>query len=251
MRKYTVTEAALPKAIERVCKFPPAQVTVKFKWVNVDDKLIRQPATTLTKLYRDWYGDCEISPENGSDLKDLEFHLPGMELIAIKQETPVTYGELMDLLEKVMAFRPVPAASQRKTSLAEVQEASSGYHSTGIKDSRKEGWYRTGEDGRVETSRLVVDTPVGKIIAEVAGDQSYPGIYLDFLPLHAESGEETQVALLDFSPSDGNNVSIRVWGDPEKDETYPMNGEDFTFKHYINVRPTVQGYDGEIEEDHA
>ena len=247
MRKYMVASATLPEALEKVRAFPPAQVTAKFKWFNLDGKLIRRPATTLTMLYRNWYGECEVCPENGSELMDLEFHLPGNKLLAIKQDAPVAFGELMDLLEGAMSFRPIAAASQRKASGGTTQVVNSMYRSIGIKDSRKEGWYRKGKDGRVETSRLVVETPAGKIIAEVASDPSYPGIYLDFLPLHAEPGEEMQVALFDFSPSNGNSVSIRVWGDPEKDETYPKNGEDFTFKHYINARPAVQGYDGNEE----
>jgi len=243
MRQYTVTEITMPDAIERIRQLLPGQVKAKFKWFNVDGKLIQQPAVTLVKLYRDWYGDCELCPENDSTLMDLVSHLPGNKLLAIEQDSPVVFGELMDLLESTMSFHPITEALRRKKSKEALLGVNSRYHSAGIKDSRKEGWYRKGRNGRIETSRLVVETPVGKIIAEVTCDSSYPGIYLDFLPLHAEPGEETQVALFDFSPSDGNALSIRVWGDPENDETYSKHGEDFTFKHYINPRPTVQGYD--------
>ena len=170
MRQYTVTETTMPDAIERIRQLLPGQVKAKFKWFNVDGKLIQQPAITLVKLYRDWYGDCELCPENDSTLMDLVLHLPGNKLLAIEQDSPVVFGELMDLLESTMSFRPITEALSRKKSKEALLGVNSRYHSAGIKDSRKEGWYRKGRNGRIETSRLVVETPVGKIIAEVTCD---------------------------------------------------------------------------------
>jgi len=107
------------------------------------------------------------------------------------------------------------------------------YRVSGIRDSSKEGWFQQNAKKQTETAKIEVETPLGTIIAEVCGASSFPGVFLDFLPKGADPADVIQVAMLDSSPSDGDAVSIRVWGDPGRDQEFQADGESYTFRHVV------------------
>lgn len=97
------------------------------------------------------------------------------------------------------------------------------YRVRGIKDSEKEGWYKTNPDcPQCCTSRIEVDTPLGTIIAEVSSDQSYPGIWLSFASAKDLNDDgtpwERTIALLEASSD--QSVELKVWADKRQTEDY-------------------------------
>ena len=114
------------------------------------------------------------------------------------------------------------------------------YAFQGISDSKEAGWF----DDNGDTASLTVRTPVGKIIAKVSGDQSYPGLYIDFQQ-HG-SAEYEQIALIDYTPDEnGGSVKMRVWGNPNEDETFEPDGESYTFCHTISLNAQSGQLDGQ------
>lgn len=91
------------------------------------------------------------------------------------------------------------------------------YRVTGISDSEKEGWYKHNNDRQsCCTTRTEVDTPLGTIIAEVSGDEDYPGVWLSF----RKNGENyvRTVALLEAESCD--SVALKVWRDERENEDW-------------------------------
>lgn len=103
--------------------------------------------------------------------------------------------------------------------LAALPKDHSFYKVSGIRDSAKEGWFKDSQTARIE-----VETPLGVIIAEVAGDREYPGIYLSFRR-YGESYEQTAALLESNEPG---NVRLLVWRDEKECDEY---SHEFPIEH--------------------
>lgn len=91
------------------------------------------------------------------------------------------------------------------------------YKVFGIRDSEKEGWFKHNQDCPVcATARTEVETPLGLIIAEVSGDENYPGIWLSF-KANSDDYERT-IAL--FEVEARGSVALKVWKDERKGENW-------------------------------
>jgi len=108
------------------------------------------------------------------------------------------------------------------------------YHYTGPCDSKKEGWNKPDADSELKPGRIEIDTYMGTLIAEVAADSLYPGIWLSFR--RPNSCYEQTVALLEDTRHEG--ISLRVW-EGNKDEE-----SDFSKRVFVEV--PADGMDKEI-----
>ena len=100
------------------------------------------------------------------------------------------------------------------------------YRVTGIRNSKTEGWFTPNCQTPCATARIEINTPLGTIIAEVAGDSAYPGVYLSFRA-NGSQYEQT-VALLEAERKD--SIALKVWEDERKSDSYshyfPINTEE-------------------------
>lgn len=141
---------------------------------------------------------------------------------------------LVDLAEGVATNAELNAeVDLARTTLKELYEqhmsstALPYYEIKGKKESYT-GWF---DPDTGDTSAILVHTEQGIIKAEVAGDSSYPGIYLSFIDPNAENPEfqERVVGLLEFAFGE---VSLKVWEDESKNESYDHK---FTIKQSDDI----------------
>lgn len=90
------------------------------------------------------------------------------------------------------------------------------YRVTGIRDSEKEGWFKSNPENRICTSRTEVDTPLGTIIVDVSNDSDYPGVWLSF----RENNETYERTVALFEAESPESVALKVWEDERINEDY-------------------------------
>ena len=99
------------------------------------------------------------------------------------------------------------------------------YKVLGPTDSKRDGYFNSKTDGPC-TGRIELETPMGTLIAEVAGDQSYPGFCLS-LRRPGKQWEQT-VALLECP--DDDMVVLHRWDDKAIDGADPIDSVVLTRK---------------------
>lgn len=97
------------------------------------------------------------------------------------------------------------------------------YRVEGIRDSEREGWFRATELAKdaTQTAAIRITFPEGEIIAEVAGDSAYPGIFLT--AKDRKTNQERTMAILErpetppVEECDGK-MFLYIYGNKDSDD---------------------------------
>lgn len=82
-----------------------SQIMVSFRYENADCEEVTLTPTKASELYKDWYADCAICPENDAFITDLRIHLPSCETIHVNHD--LVFEELMFAIESHTIGRDV------------------------------------------------------------------------------------------------------------------------------------------------
>ena len=86
------------EAVEKLRGIRRAELVVRFRYRNCDDKEVAVKSVKASSLYKDWYGNCNICPANDTVIRRLHI-LINPSCTALDVTDAVTFEQLMDALE--------------------------------------------------------------------------------------------------------------------------------------------------------
>lgn len=115
------------------------------------------------------------------------------------------------------------------------QEFEASYKVLGPTDSKRDGYFVDNrKTGGPCTGRIELETPMGTLVAEVAGDQEFPGFYVS-LRRPGDNWEQTVVLV---ECPDEDVVMVHRWDGKGGDGDDPVESIPFTKK---NEKFAVEG----------
>ncbi len=101
----TALSLSFENVIPKLQGVPRSQIMVSFQYENADGNEVTVRSTKASTLYKDWYTECSLCPENDAYITCLHIHLPSCESIDVDHD--LTFEELMFAIEKYAAGRDV------------------------------------------------------------------------------------------------------------------------------------------------
>lgn len=99
MNASCVKSVPFEEAVVMISGLRRAEIVVRFKFMNADDKPVSMKSMKLSALYRDWYGECAFCPSNDACINGLHILLPTHVALDINESVP--FGKFMDAVESV------------------------------------------------------------------------------------------------------------------------------------------------------
>lgn len=97
----------LKTAIQGCKDVTPSLVWIGFEYVNDDGARIKRRQVRLGRLYRDWYGECDLCPSNDTVIASVNMRTDVTCRKFDVADTDLTFGDFMDELERNWKFQHI------------------------------------------------------------------------------------------------------------------------------------------------
>lgn len=97
----------LKTAIQGCKNVTPSQVWIGFEYVNDAGVRIKQRQVKLCRLYKDWYGECDLCPSNDTGITLVRMRTDVTHMKFDVTDTELKFGDFMDEIEKNWKFQRI------------------------------------------------------------------------------------------------------------------------------------------------
>lgn len=97
-----ILNVTFKEAVEKIRGVRKAEMVVRFRYLNYDNEEVVVKSIKLSKLYKDWYNECNICPANDTPISHLRILL-NQTCTALDINENITFENLMNAVEEVTA----------------------------------------------------------------------------------------------------------------------------------------------------
>lgn len=89
--------------IEYIAGVPKSMIVMRYQFLNECGQTTTIRSTKVSEVYKDWYGECNLCPNNDTIIKNVYILLPNHTALDVIDEAE--FGVLMDAIENFTTGR--------------------------------------------------------------------------------------------------------------------------------------------------